>query len=99
MKILQHFDFDQRPSRSRYAAAARALVEDGVKAVELERGEDFPADVKMATVQSGVRAAVKKAGKTAQTYIVTDDRIIVGLKDENAKPRRGGSRRREPVAA
>src|SRR4051794_4130607 len=98
MKILQHFDFDQRPSRSRYASTVKALVIDNEAAVTLERGDDFPDDVKIATVQSGVRAAVKKASKTARTYIISDDEIVVGLDDRPVKPRRSG-RHRESVAA
>lgn len=98
MKILQHFDFDQRPSRSRYASTVDALIVRNVAAVTLERGDDFPDDVKIATVQSGVRAAVAKAGKRARTYIISDDEIVVGLDDRPAKPRRSG-KRREAVAA
>jgi hypothetical protein len=57
--------------------------------VQLERGDDeFPVDVKINTVQAGVRSAIKKAGKSATTYIVSDDIIVVGLKPNGTSSRR-----------
>src|SRR4051794_23169444 len=97
MERLDSFDFDARPDRSRYAAVAKALVDDKVHAVKLKRGVDFPADVKMTTVQSGVRNVVSKAGKRARTYIVSEDEIVVGLNTDQSPRKRG--RRRELATA
>jgi hypothetical protein len=98
MKILEEFDFSKRPSRSRYAPVVRALVEDNAVAVQLERGEDFPADVKIATASSGVRAAIKKAGKRAEVYPVDDDTIVVRLRSNGTSSSRRG-RAREAIPA
>ena len=91
-EILEKFDFADRPSRSRYAEVVKALVQDNVHAVKLERGKDFPNTVKMDTVQAGVSTAVRKAGKRARTRVLSQDVLVVGLNSEPAPKRRGGKR-------
>lgn len=97
MEILDSFNFDERPSRSRYAAVVQALVQDGKHAVRLTRGTDFPAAVKIDTVQAGVSTAVRKAGKRARTRVVSDDELVVGLAEAGAPRKR--ARQRAAVAA
>lgn len=98
MEILDSFNFDERPSRSRYAAAVKALVQDKRHAVKLTRGVDFPEGVKIDTVQAGVSTAVRKAGKRAQTYVVSDDVLVAGLHPDQA-PRRSKRARQAKLAA
>jgi hypothetical protein len=87
MEKLDSFDFDKRPSRSRYAPVVKAMVEDGVKAVRLKRGEDFPQEVNIDSVQSAVADQVRKAGKHAQTHRESEDSLVVGLQT-NPRPAR-----------
>lgn len=102
MEKLDSFNFDERPSRSRYAPVVKALVEDGTFAVALNRGEPmFPEDVKIDSVIAGVRTAVSKAGKRTRIRraplpdgTLSNDRLVVGLDTEPA-PRRRSSRKRE----
>jgi hypothetical protein len=98
MRQLQEFDFDTRPSRSRYADAVSALVDDGVFAVELKRGEDFPANLALSSVQGSVSSLIRKRGKTARTRIVDKDTIVVGLQANGTSSRRRG-REREAARA
>lgn len=88
MEILETFNFDERPSRSRYAGVVKALVEQRKHAVKLTRGADFPVDVKIDTVQAGVSTAVRKAGKRARTRVVSDDELVVGLADDRPARKR-----------
>jgi hypothetical protein len=104
MEKLDSFDFSKRPSRSRYAPVVEALLhgktDDGkpVKAVRLKRGEDWPPDVNLDSVQGAISDQLRKAGKRAQTFRVDDDTLVVGLNDKPA-PARRRSTRQAPVAA
>jgi hypothetical protein len=93
MEILEEFDFTARPSRSRYADAVTALVDNGAHAVRLARGTDFPDNLKMDTVQSAVTTQIRKAGKRARTYKVDDDTLVVGLRPDHSPARRRGGER------
>jgi hypothetical protein len=101
MEILQSYTF-QRPSRSQYAPVVKALVEDGVPAVRLTRGEDFSQDAKMLSVQGGVSDQLRKAGggRIPRTFVEDDDHLIVSFhaEGEGPKPRRRKNAR-QPVAA
>jgi hypothetical protein len=97
MEKLSSFDFDHRPSRSRYVKVVVALADDKVHAVKLKRGEDFPEDVDISTVQAGVRNVFDKEGKRARTRIVSKDELVVGLHPEQTPRRRSPKRRREPA--
>lgn len=98
MERLDSFDFSKRPSRSRYAAVVKALVDEGVHAVRITRGVDFPDELQMDTVQGSISQQIRKAGKRARTYRESEDVLIVGLNEE-AAPRRRGGRARELAAA
>jgi hypothetical protein len=99
MELLQSFDFT-RPSRSRYAPAVKALMEDRVFAVLLKRGEDFPADITMASVQGGIRDKIAKAGGRARIFPTEEGNLVVSLWPEGEGPKRPTRRaRRTPVAA
>lgn len=98
MEILESFDFDKRPSRSRYAPVVKALVEDGAKAVRLTRGEDFPQPLSMDAVQGAIADQFRKAGKKAETYRQDEDHLVVRLSDKPSTGRRRG-RAREATAA
>jgi hypothetical protein len=99
MKKLNEFDFSERPSSSRYASVVKALVDEGTFAVMLERGDaEFPADVKVDTVQTGVRNALRKAGKRARTRIPSDNVVVVGL-NPNPAPKRARNKSKVAVAA
>lgn len=99
MEILEQFDFDKRPSRSRYADVIKALVEDGVHAVKITRGEkEFPAEVSIETVQGGISTQVREAGRTAVTRKLGDDVLVVGLEDSRAKrPRKTTNGRKKDL--
>lgn len=99
MKILDEFDFDARPSRSRYAVMVKALVEDNAHAAVLKRGEDFPEGVQMATVQAGASAAMRKAGTRAITRIIDPDHLAVGVHPDQAPRRRNGRKRGSALTA
>jgi ribosomal protein RSM22 (predicted rRNA methylase) len=102
MEKLDSFDFSKRPSRSRYAPVIEALLhgktDDGkpVKAVRLKRGDDWPSDVNIDSVQGAIADQLRKVGKRAKTFRVDDNTLVVGLNDAPT-PRR--ARRREVVAA
>jgi hypothetical protein len=100
MEKLSSFDFDARPSRSRYVPVVKALVDENTFAVKIKRGDpEFPEKVKVATIQAGVRTEVGKTGKTARTRILSADEIVVGLDPNPTSRRRSTKRRREAVAA
>lgn len=102
MEKLSSYDF-KRSSSSQYDDISKALVDDGAVAVRLERGRDFPDDVKMASVQQGVRDTIKKRGRRARTFIEDDDHMVIGLYGEGEGPkpprRRRSATRQAPVAA
>src|SRR4051812_13185702 len=98
MKRLQSFNFDERPSDSRYDPIVKALVDDGEVAIELRRGEDFPDTTKVGGVQSALRSRIEKRGRRARVRIVNDDVIVVGLWPKGGGPRKP-ARRRTAVAA
>jgi hypothetical protein len=85
---LETFDWNHRPSRSRYAEAFRVLEEDGVEAVRLKRGEDFPAEIKMDSVKGGIRNEFLKRGRRARTREQDDGTLVVGFNPDPAPPRR-----------
>jgi hypothetical protein len=104
MEKLDSFDFSKRPSRSRYAPVIEALLhgktDDGkpVKAVRLRRGdEEFPQGIGIDSVQGAIADQLRKVGKRAKTYRVSDDELVVGL-NEAAAPARRRSNRNHPVA-
>lgn len=83
MEILQEYDF-KRPSRSQYAPVAKALLEDGVFAVKLKRGEDFPQSANVSSVQGAVSTQVRESPKNvdrrrARTFVESDDVLVVSL--------------------
>lgn len=98
MKRLQSFNFDERPSDSRYDPIVAALVDDGVVAVELRRGEDFDENTKVGGVQGQLRLRISKRGRRARVRILSDDVIVVGLWPKGGGPRRP-TRRRTAVPA
>jgi len=92
MQKLTQYDF-KRPSHSRYDEVVKALIEEGVPAVRLTRGEDFTA--KMDGVQSGLPDRILKAGRRARTQRDPDhpeDVIVVGLWPEGEGPRKKRAR-------
>lgn len=98
MEQLQSFAFT-KPSKSRYADAVAALVDNGVFAVRLRRGEDFPDGISMDGVQGAVSDQIRKRGKRARTFRESDDSLVVSLWPDGEGPRRSARRRRrEPVA-
>ena len=90
MEILNNFDFNSRPSRSRYEAVADALINQGADAVKLVRGVDFPPSVKIDSVQGGVSTYIRENhDKSARTRVLDDDTLVVGI---NPNPRRRAAR-------
>lgn len=99
MDVLNSYEF-RKPSHSQWAPVVKALVQDGVFAVRLKRGVDFPQDANLDTVQGGVSSQVRNAGRRARTFREGDDAIVVSLYAEGEGPRRTRTaRRRERVAA
>lgn len=97
MEILENFDFDKRPSRSRYAPVVDALINNGVKAVRIRRGDpEWPNGTNIESIQGAVADQIRKRGKNARTHRETDDSLIVGLNEKPAPARR---RRERAVAA
>lgn len=87
MEILHNYEF-KRPSRSRYADAIKALTEDGVFAVRLKRGEDFPDNVPMNSIQGGIKDAFKKtSGRSVKTHSEGDEAVVVTLQPEGHSPK------------
>lgn len=101
MEILEEFDFDSRPSRSRYVAAMTALVEDNVRAVKLTRGQDFDADVQLASVQGAISTlARERFGVRVVTRRVGDDELVVGINpNQTVRRRRKSSEPRERASS
>jgi len=96
MEILEQFDFNNRPSRSRYEAVADALLNKGAEAVKLKRGVDFPETVKIDSVQGGISTYIRETyDKSARTRVLDDDTIVVG---NNPTPRRRKQSRKQAVA-
>jgi hypothetical protein len=84
MKILDSYDF-VRPYNGRWVEVIKALMEDGVFAVRLERGEDFPEDQKIENVQNAISQQIIKAGGNPKTFIEdreTKNVLIVSLRPE-----------------
>jgi hypothetical protein len=92
MESLTAYDF-KRPSSSQYDDVAKALVDDGATAVRIKRGADFPDDIKMSSVQQGVRDVIKKRGRRARTRIEDDNHMVIGLWPEGEGPRTPRRRR------
>src|SRR3954452_8261374 len=99
MKQLQSFDFDARDTDSPYDPIVKLLVEDGVFAVELSRGEDFDEDVKVGGLSNTLRGRIRKAGRRARIRIKSKDVIVVGLWPEGEGPKRPTRRRRRETTA
>jgi hypothetical protein len=96
MEILHNYEF-KRESRSRYAAAIKALVEDGVFSVRLFRGVDFPKEVPMNSIQGGVKDAFKKSGHHIRTFTEGEDAIVISRQPEGYTPR--GRKKRQRAEA
>lgn len=96
MEKLDTFDFSRRPSRSRYATAVNALL-NGTTAVRLKRGEDFPEDLNIESVQGSIAGLLRKEGKHARTYRESNDSLVVGLQSAPAQKRRGRERISAPA--
>ena len=91
MEILQSYNF-QKPSRSQYAPVVKALLEDGAPIVKLKRGEDFPSDAKIESVQGAVTTQIRQAPantnrRIARTFTESDDALIVTLWPEGQGPK------------
>jgi hypothetical protein len=91
MEILRSYEF-KKPSKSRYAPVVKALVEDGVFAVRLVRGTDFPSEATIDSVQGAVSQQVRNAGRRARTFAESLDALIVSLYPEGEGPRRRRTR-------
>jgi hypothetical protein len=90
MEILEEYEF-RRPSRSRYEPVVVALCDDDAFAVLLRRGDDFPVNVTLDSVQGAVAQQVRLRGKRARTFRESDDVLIVSLyADGPARPRKRG---------
>jgi hypothetical protein len=98
MEKLQSYEF-RKPSRSRYAPVVTALVDEGVFAVRLKRGPDFPEGVSMDSVQGAVADQVRKAGRRAKTFRESDDALVVSLATDEPRSRGRSQRRRTELAA
>ena len=97
MEILKEYTF-QRPSKSRYAQVVKALVHDGVFAVKLKPGEDFPAGQKVETVQGAVAGQIRKAGRVARTFTEEDGSVVVTLYKVGEEPKRRKKGREKAIA-
>jgi hypothetical protein len=108
MEILQTYEFRRQP-RGQYAPVVKALLEDGAPIIKLTRGEDFPQNAKIGSVQGAVSAQVRdsplnKDKRRAKTFTESDDVLIVTLYAEGEGPaqrrkRAPGRGQRVPVAA
>lgn len=98
MEILTSYEF-KRPSTSRYAPVVNALVTDGAKAVRIKRGEDFPAEISMDSVQGAVSQEIRKAGARARTFRESDDVLVIALRGEGEAPRRKRATKQPALAA
>lgn len=88
MKILNDYSF-HRPYNGRWVDVVKALMEDGVFAVRLERGEDFPEDKKIENVQNAITQQITKAGGHARTFVEdreTKNVLIVSLWPDGEGP-------------
>jgi hypothetical protein len=93
MEILSDYNF-QRPSRSRYAPVVEALIEKGIFAVKLKRGEDFPSDANINSVQGAISTQIRESPKNttnrrARTWVEdpeTANVLIVSLYPEGEGP-------------
>ena len=92
MQRLDSYEF-KKPSTSKYAPVVKALVEDGVFAVRLVRGQDFGRDVTLDAVQGAVSQQVRNAGRRARTFRESDDALVVSLWPEGEGPRTPRRRR------
>jgi hypothetical protein len=100
---LTEYSFE-RASRSRFAKAVSLVMDENVFAVRLIRGEDFPDDVKIKSVQRAVGSLIRKRGRSARTFIESENAIILSLWPEGEAPsrptrRRRSTQRQAPVAA
>jgi hypothetical protein len=86
MEILETHDF-KKPSRSRYAEAVKALIEDGVFAVRLKRGEDFPEEITAGSASGSVRQLIDKQGRIARCFIESERSLVVSLQPEGTTSR------------
>jgi hypothetical protein len=100
MEKLTSYEF-KKPSTSKYAPVVAALVDEGVFAVRLKRGEDFGRDVTLDSVQGAVSQQVRNAGRRARTFRESDDVLVVALYPEGEGPRapRRRQARRERATA
>jgi hypothetical protein len=98
MEKLDSYIFGRRPSRSRYAAAVTALIDEGTAAVLLKRGDDFDQAVDIQSVQGAISTQIRNRGKKARTERVDDNTLAVALDDRPARAPRS-SRRRQAVPA
>jgi hypothetical protein len=96
MKILTEYSF-KKEGRSRYEEAVKALCDEGVYAVELKRGEDFPENLSPQSASGGIRGLIAKRGYRARCFIESDDVLVVSLWSEGEGPK--ARRKRQKVAA
>jgi hypothetical protein len=94
MEILESYEF-KRTSKSQYAKVVKALVEDGRFAVRMRRGEDFPENNSLSSVQGAVGDQIRKAGRRARTFAEPPDHLVVSLYAEGEGP----TARRRPSRA
>ena len=101
MRTLDAFDFDSRPSRSRYKEVVKMLTDGTAKVVVLERGDAyFLENVKAETVQASVSAAIRNAGKRPNTRIIEDgNAVVVGINEKPARTRSNGRKQAVPLWA
>ena len=103
MEILQSFTF-QKPSTSRYAPVVEALLKTPTPIIRLKRGEDFPQEAKIESVQGALATQVRDSpqntnGRRARTFTETDDSLVVTLWAEGEGPRRRAKRAATKSAA
>jgi|SRR4051812_5309144 hypothetical protein len=97
MKILTSYEF-KRPSRSRVAPVVSLLVDEGVFAVHLERGDEIWRDSDNAdSLKNTLSTEVRKRGRRARIFTESDDAIVVSLWPEGEGPR--ARKKRARVAA
>lgn len=101
METLQSYSF-KRPSRSQYTPVVKVLTENPDRIIRLKRGEDFPRDAKIASVQGAVSTQLREAGggRRPRTFVEDDDNLIVAFWPEGEGPKPRAKRRaRQAVAA